>query len=179
MMNRSLLLRRAMTSGSRNSPPRPRPPRDPLRRCRFRRRIPHSAPHPVISHERQRRDGSGRHPQPRPDGSPFEREAVPEHGPMSCQPPPVHRRVRDDDPGTHGQWIPAALTGDPRRQSSVSMDLGKQRRRVRDLGLEFDNEERASDLVPREPIDGSSFALNRECHFGIARPAWELGEHGR
>ena len=137
-----------------------------------RRRFPHSAPRPVISHEREGRHGPGRLTEPRSHRAPLHREPVPEHRPVQRQAAPVHRRVRHDHPHAHRHGDPPSLPNDLGGEPSVAVHLGHECSGVRDLRLEFHDEQRAPDRMPCQEIDGTALSVHGERDLGAANPPW-------
>ena len=68
--------------------------------------------------------------------------------------------VANDDPYSYEQRVPAAITGDDRREPAFAIDRADQIVEVNDLGLQFDDQQRPGRCVPCQDVDQAAFAAD-------------------
>ncbi|MFL5723841.1 MAG: hypothetical protein ACJ78H_10685, partial [Chloroflexota bacterium] len=69
---------------------------------------------------------------------------------------------RNEDPDRHGARIPTTFPRDPTSKPSLSVDRPDEIVHVDDVGLELDHQQRSTPRMPRQDVDHSPFAVDRE-----------------
>jgi hypothetical protein len=98
----------------------------------------------------------------------------------------VRHRLAHHNPHAHGVRIPAASTGDPPRQSAISVHLRKQLMHVDELRLELDDQHDPATRMERQDVDHAPLPEDGERYLGrhhpTRQPAEDAGQalvHGR
>ena len=99
---------------------------------------------------------------------------------MSREPSAVRAARRKDHPGRHGYRIPATISHDLADEPSLHVDLPNELIDVRNVRLEFDDQERPLRRMPRDDVDDPALSIDRERDLGCEHPCRELaGEPAR
>lgn len=99
------------------------------------------------------------------------RQCRPERGRVGPDPPTIRASLGHHQAGRDGVHRPAKVGGDPAAKSCLSIERAEQFPDIDDLGLELDNEQRATTGVPREQVDHAAFAVDGKRHLGPDGPA--------
>ena len=120
--------------------------------------------------EAERSEGAARSVKPVTNAPTVRRQFAPDREPVVGDCPSVRTAVGDDYPNSDACRRQPTPGGDVRCQATLSIKGSEHLVEVDKLGLELDDEEGTCGRVPREDVDGSALAPDREGNLRLRDP---------